>query len=122
MSCDVVAALTRSAARRRSDFASSKVIELSMPNTVESCDIAGVAGGDDIAMASPHCVLCHVVIQWFVDRQKLDQEKNLGYAKGHDKRVGCPTGRRKSPDAKRNLFAPTTVYTLKAGTRVKPEV
>ena len=44
--------LTVSVARRRRLLASSRLMELSMPNLVEACDI-GVVGGDDIARHLP---------------------------------------------------------------------
>ena len=50
MSLDVVAARTFSNARLLKLFGLSKLRELSRPKTVESCDIDGVAGGDNIAM------------------------------------------------------------------------
>lgn len=49
MSRAVVACLIRSSVRLRRLFASSRLIELSMPNLVDACDI-GVVGGDNMAI------------------------------------------------------------------------
>ena len=49
---DTEARLIRSKAGRWRTLTSSKLMELSMPNRVEACDI-GVVGGDDIALHLP---------------------------------------------------------------------
>ena len=55
ISLDVVEALTFSTVCCTRPFLWSNVIELSRPKTVESCDIAGVAGGDKKAMTASYC-------------------------------------------------------------------